>query len=231
MIFQKTCLWMPSSFQMYSGCPFNSSRTHISPVSADVWYAILSYVNIPYWSVELMTRWKKMTPRSIRRSELMEEESESGSWLVAKSEESNLKSEVDVSQYSLSITSIMVKDLMRDHIAGLGRCTTSVVMLRHISVFRINQNQNQEIIFCSWIGSYILLLIVLLSFLYYCSCFDLLCLCIISYCFLLFLPNQDMTIIATHINMLHAATLRYVHLYVFYQHAIYHYCRLYHIHR
>ena len=58
----------------------------------------------------------------------MEEESESESWLVAKSEESDLKSEVDVSQYSLSIASIMVRDLMRDRMAGLGRCATLVFL-------------------------------------------------------------------------------------------------------
>ena len=56
----------------------------------------------------------------------MEEGSES--WLVAKPEESDLKSEADVSQYSLSIASIMVRDLMRDQIAGLGHCAKLVFL-------------------------------------------------------------------------------------------------------
>ena len=48
--------------------------------------------------------------------------------LYGESSDTNLKSEADVSQYSLSIASIMVRDLMRDRIAGLGRCATSVFL-------------------------------------------------------------------------------------------------------
>ena len=60
-----TCLCIPSSFRIRSGCPFISSSTQSSPDSADVWYGILLYNGVANASVAAPTTCTKILAHSI----------------------------------------------------------------------------------------------------------------------------------------------------------------------
>ena len=73
---RKTCLWTPSLLWIHSRRPLSSSKTHISPVRADVWYGIFSYRVFPYKTICSIMRVIKIPMRSISSSSVSPESSE-----------------------------------------------------------------------------------------------------------------------------------------------------------
>ena len=72
---RKTCSWTPSSLQIHSGWPLSSSKTHISPMRADVWYRTFSYRVFPYKTTCSIMRAIKISVRSISSSSVSPESS------------------------------------------------------------------------------------------------------------------------------------------------------------